>query len=615
MLLASVARSGRRHVVATNGVTAGAMRQSAWVLARQPHTLQRLAAATTPDSLNRCCRALLPPCQTGRLTTTRLTPTRRARATLAGTQPPVQARTALLAGQRPKWDASLLALCTGFAPACRLATFSSSALSPSPQTSEPTTDPKPKRRGRPPAKVTAASTSSADTAAATNKDAPPTTTATSTPATTPRLAYSLRAADLEAAPKLADELSAFRNFLTVKFFGQQEPRVRPATAQRYLDTARGVLGWLHHERGVALDDLSLASVFPSTERAAVEVSFDYVQWLSTRRRLHPSTEAQELRGLLQVAKFLYHSKSHADPAEGDKPYGDLLVVRELRKLGKDAMSRAAVAKPAYESNGKWLDWPVFLDCVARLRAECDQINQQLASATSIAERAKLLTRKNAWKQQTHLLFSVLSCVPDRQRTLRELEVGRTLVQDPDHGSWYISHGPDDYKTGKVYGERPPMPLLDTITPYLDDFLVTWRPLLQPNHRFLFTKKNGHGPLTSSGLYQHVRLEAFRQTGQKTNPHLLRDSVVTYLRGTEATERELEALAIFMGHSVAMQKSSYDRRTKKQKVKPAIDLLSRLQEGVGEVEEAASVTGKQLRAVANKKPKKRTTGGKGKKGNT
>ena len=34
-----------------------------------------------------------------------------------------------------------------------------------------------------------------------------------------------------------------------------------------------------------------------------------------------------------------------------------------------------------------------------------------------------------------------------------------------------------------------------------------------------------------------------------NPHLLRDSIVTYLRDTDASEKELEALALFMGHSI------------------------------------------------------------------
>ena len=59
--------------------------------------------------------------------------------------------------------------------------------------------------------------------------------------------------------------------------------------------------------------------------------------------------------------------------------------------------------------------------------------------------------------------------------------------------------------------------------------------------------------------------ACRITGKKTNPHLVRDSIVTYLRGTGASERELEALAIYMGHSLEMQRGTYDRSATWQKI--------------------------------------------------
>ncbi len=39
----------------------------------------------------------------------------------------------------------------------------------------------------------------------------------------------------------------------------------------------------------------------------------------------------------------------------------------------------------------------------------------------------------AWSVQRYLLFAILSCIPDRQRTLRELEVGRTLFKEK--GRW------------------------------------------------------------------------------------------------------------------------------------------------------------------------------------
>lgn len=37
-----------------------------------------------------------------------------------------------------------------------------------------------------------------------------------------------------------------------------------------------------------------------------------------------------------MAKFLFHADSRADPSEGDKPYADVGVVVELRKLANDA---------------------------------------------------------------------------------------------------------------------------------------------------------------------------------------------------------------------------------------------------------------------------------------
>lgn len=63
-----------------------------------------------------------------------------------------------------------------------------------------------------------------------------------------------------------------------------------------------------------------------------------------------------------------------------------------------------------------------------------------------------------------------------------------------------------------------------------------------------------------------------KTGKNTNPHLLRDMIVTHVRNTDATEKELEALALYMGHSIQMQRTSYDRRTLNEKVAPAVNML-------------------------------------------
>lgn len=59
-------------------------------------------------------------------------------------------------------------------------------------------------------------------------------------------------------------------------------------------------------------------------------------------------------------------------------------------------------------------------------------------------------------------------------------------------------------------------------------------------------------------------------------------IVTHVRtNADASEKELEALALFMGHSIQMQRDSYDRRTLEQKVSPAVKLMQNMNSLGGE----------------------------------
>jgi hypothetical protein len=83
-----------------------------------------------------------------------------------------------------------------------------------------------------------------------------------------------------------------------------------------------------------------------------------------------------------------------------------------------------------------------------------------------------------------------------------------------------------------------------------------------------------------GVHCLLTSTSYRLTGKRVNPHLVRDMIITHLRGTDASERQLEALAIYMGHSLAMQKGTYDRRSKAEKVAPAVELLAALNHDSG-----------------------------------
>lgn len=291
---------------------------------------------------------------------------------------------------------------------------------------------------------------------------------------------------------------------------------------------------------------------------------EYAAWLARHRGVTPHTEGLAVRSLLSAAKFLYHDVSRARVASGERPYSDLEVVTELRAMSREAREAGKRAPSVADEAAKWLDWPDYLAVVEELRRECGALNERGKRRSDAAV---------AWSLQRYLMFAILACVPDRQRTLRELEVGRTLFYE--NGKWVIRHGAGDYKTGKIYGTRPPLQLDESLYPELHAFLSTWRACLNPRHDFVFTKKTGE-PMTTQAVHKLFNMAAFRLSGKKLNPHLVRGMVITHLRRRgDATEAELESLAFLMGHSLAMQRSTYDKRSAADKVEPAVGLLQRL----------------------------------------
>jgi hypothetical protein len=130
--------------------------------------------------------------------------------------------------------------------------------------------------------------------------------------------------------------------------------------------------------------------------------------------------------------------------------------------------------------------------------------------------------------QRYLIAAILSVVPDRQRTLRELEVGKTLLRQPD-GTWVIKHTAEDYKTGKQYGDRPPLLLAPFIYPELEAFITTWRAELAPKTSRLFVSLRSGKELTPTAALCIFRSAALRLTGKATNPHLVRDMIVTHAK--------------------------------------------------------------------------------------
>ncbi|RCJ40572.1 hypothetical protein A6770_37945 [Nostoc minutum NIES-26] len=233
------------------------------------------------------------------------------------------------------------------------------------------------------------------------------------------------------------------------------------------------------------------------------------------------------------------------------------------------MARVNTAPSRSDESKKWIDWPVFKACIQRLISEC---------APRDKKGKKRSIRTLAQSHQIALICLLLSAFPDRSRTIRELEVGRTLVNRD--GKWFVEHTAEDFKTGNSFcknGQKRVVELPETLYPLLEEWLSKWRLVFQPNHPYVFTQLNGK-PLTDGSLYQYFRKRMYRLTGQAFTPHMVRESVITHLKLTGATDQVLAALAELMAHSQKMQHQIYDRRTPEQRVAPALEALQLLPTG-------------------------------------
>ncbi len=374
--------------------------------------------------------------------------------------------------------------------------------------------------------------------------------------------------------RIERELQQLCKFLTgANVYKRQGKAMRPPTWNKTLALIKLIYGWLYFYEKIPLQSLSLKLLDDTS------LAYDYAEWLRVERGNSPKSEVQGAVAFLNVAKFNHHKQSDQSLCERlSKTYYDIDIITELRRLVRDINVRvkSAPVSTADESK-KWLKWPEYLACVEFLRKDCNPFTSDGDSRTP---------RAIARSYERYLLAALLGYVPpDRQRTFRELVLGRSLVKGrieqqvffPDpQGEWFISLEADDYKTGETYGQHR-LKIPEVIYPILEEWLEKWRGVLNPKHEYVFTQLNGN-PLTSESLYQLFRHAIYRASvnlfgeGKAPNPHLIRDMLVTYCYEIGASEAQMDGLALAMKHSRKTQRERYDRRSQQQKMQPALDLM-------------------------------------------
>ena len=176
----------------------------------------------------------------------------------------------------------------------------------------------------------------------------------------------------EVYPQLAKEMDDFMTFMTKPTTLSQEEPIREVTAKTYLKHATLFLGWFTSEclptrKHVQNSDLSLFNIIPNKDKESAHDIIDYIMWLRSRDT-SVSYEANVLRGLIKLLKYRFAKESETDSSYGGKTFDDVPVIKELRKLHRDANKRTKLAPRSSDEQKKWLSWPEFLHVLQSTKA-------------------------------------------------------------------------------------------------------------------------------------------------------------------------------------------------------------------------------------------------------
>ncbi|HEY9630529.1 MAG TPA: site-specific integrase [Coleofasciculaceae cyanobacterium] len=417
-------------------------------------------------------------------------------------------------------------------------------------------------------------------------------------------------------PALQTQLEDFQIYMQSGSMG--EP-LRQVSVKLHLDHVLRILGWLHRVEGVPLDDLRLEKLVPwvklcisvenleSLDQWAIQSWFareqakrvagsieatvnKYFKWQDSRipgnPATHPSSKLQQVTAWLAVAKFVYRFETDQDEKNN---FEDIPAIQRLRKLSRTLTKQSKNTPKVISTAAKMVQWPVLLEAVERLRLEAE-LDQFPISRNKREQTAQ------GQSMQRFLLLSFMSIMPpDRQRTYRELLIGRTLVKgqlvgaiftpqnlmaEPQNAKWYIHLEEPDYKTGNTYGswwgEVPNVIYSDgkTFYGYVEQWLTQWRQIFVPKHEYFFTQPNGK-PMSNQAITCLVKRALYRLVHIPMTPHILRDSFVTYLYEQNVPAHILESAALAMHHSRRIQSKVYNQQEQFDKLQSSFSLSLQL----------------------------------------
>lgn len=436
----------------------------------------------------------------------------------------------------------------------------------------------------------------------------------------------------EVSAELSQQMAALAQF-EKDYLDHRQP-----TIDNYAAFIYRLLGWQHRFKRVPLEELSLKGIIPYTplkvsleeiqakysDQEEAMTKFFFCQEMAKQMAERKAFEAERLledyfafyqdsshtqiatlQGLIVVAKFLYfRDTANRNSYSG---YTDIPIVCWLRQK-MSAVNKIRKAQPKVIPYAKRsVTWETVPEVFKKQQEKVEnvyysQVFKRKNGPLRVSRKRREPTAIAVDLQKLLVLGFFCFLPPERNRTVSELEVGRTLIRgifengilipmedmaSPEKAKWFINLNPDDYKTGGVYQEYC-APVDDiqltngkTFYGYIQLWLDDYRPLFKPEHNRLFVKvKTTMGatpgePITYRNMTSWVKYLFVKYTGVPVVPQSLRKMYVTFLKNSNASEAELEAAARAMHHSRAMQSAQYDEQDLQDKLAPILAFNQRL----------------------------------------
>ncbi|MBD2054650.1 hypothetical protein H6F88_01160 [Oculatella sp. FACHB-28] len=364
-----------------------------------------------------------------------------------------------------------------------------------------------------------------------------------------------------------------------------QPAFQPSTLEREVAGIRLILGWLHRIQGVPQEDLSLTrlvhpvklihasdktafeeSYEEATERAqeSVALAYSYIQWLKAEpkqggRGLNTQrVELSNLKIFRSIAWFVHYNQiPRNEPLPPREWFEKIPVIQafdaEIATWQAQVAQKATSQSARSDSVETMSTWAEVLAVVEMLRAECverleveRQTRKQRIGLGPVRSLSAI-----AQSYQRFLLCALMTYVPpQRQHFYRDLlvaPINSSHIQEcsgyliTDSGKWYICVLG---RNGKFI-DSPDYQFIIPNIQYGKDccfyhYLSRWlneytylderdelqskkglRSTFQPQHPYLFTKRNGKKYENPTDLSHFIRDIFLRITGKLVSPHQVR----------------------------------------------------------------------------------------------